>query len=130
MQPEDSSLSTTAGAAVSPAELARLQRFEEARTIKRSEVLKEMQDSLGDGAGDGDSTPIGTELKPYIPAWPDANTTGAFISRAASFRYEVLPTPWYIVARDVIGLYGVFIGIPVAAGVWAAMKVASQVGWT
>lgn len=50
-------------------------------------------------------------------------TTTEFVSTAAGFRYDVLPTPWYVVVRDVAALYGTFVGLPAAAAIWAIWKV-------
>lgn len=67
---------------------------------------------------------LGTSpVSPPTPAtlWPDGNTTGAFISRAASIRHEVSPRRWWDVAWWMILLWFVVVGIPAAGAVWAVL---------
>lgn len=58
---------------------------------------------------------------PY-PAPSTPLTTGAFVSRAISTRFEVAPSPWRNLATMFV-LYGTFIGLPVVGGVWAALRI-------
>jgi hypothetical protein len=68
-------------------------------------------------------------VEPAAVVWADGTETGAFISRAASTRFEVNPYRWYQISWSIVVLYGVFIGLPVVAGVWAVWVIGSRVGW-
>lgn len=73
---------------------------------------------------------LGTSpVSPPTPAslWPDANTTGAFVSRAASLRHEVAPRRWWDVAWWMVMLWVVVVGLPLAGAVWAALVIWGRV---
>jgi hypothetical protein len=56
------------------------------------------------------------------PAAVSPLTTGAFMSRAISTRFEVAPSPLKNLGTMIV-LYGALIGLPAAAGIWAAFRV-------
>lgn len=65
--------------------------------------------------------------RPLPEAWPDANTTGAFISKAASLRHEVEPYRWWdAISPGWLFLWLVLLGAPAVAGVWAAIVLWSR----
>lgn len=66
-------------------------------------------------------------LKDVKPRWVDGTTTGAFVSRAASFRYETKPVRWWDL-WDLALVYLVFIGGPIVAGLWAVWRVVIRLG--
>lgn len=55
--------------------------------------------------------------------WPTGHTTGAFVSAAASIRHEVKPYRWHEVSLSILGLYGLFIGLPAAGLAWAVWEI-------
>lgn len=61
-----------------------------------------------------------------LPASP--LTTGAFVSRAVSTRFEVQPSRWGNLGTLAV-LYGLFIGVPALVAVWAGLRIAHKVGW-
>lgn len=61
------------------------------------------------------------ELKASM--WPDANTTGAFISAAASIRHEVKPYRWWQAAGSMLVLYLAVIGVPLGLIAFAVYEI-------
>jgi hypothetical protein len=60
--------------------------------------------------------------------WPDANTTGAFVSRAASLRHEVQPYRWWEPFFSWwIVIWLVVLGLPVGFGAWALYQILQRV---
>lgn len=64
---------------------------------------------------------------PRQSLWPDANTTGAFVSAAASIRHEVAPRRWWNVTWWMILLWGLVVGVPALGAAWAVWVIWSEV---
>lgn len=56
-------------------------------------------------------------------AFTARNPTGAFDNPLTSFRFAPKPSRWPEIFMTVGLLYGVFVGLPAAAGVWAAITI-------
>lgn len=58
---------------------------------------------------------------------PPGELTQQFVVRAGAPQFSMEPkryTPW-----DLIGVFAVLLGIPVAGGVWSVWKIGQQLGW-
>jgi hypothetical protein len=56
-------------------------------------------------------------------AFTAKNPTGAFDNVLASFRFTPRPYRWREILLSVGVLYGLFVGLPVGAGIWAAVEI-------
>lgn len=53
----------------------------------------------------------------------DERKRAAWDSVQRSFRFSPHPERWSEILTTVVGLYGLFVGVPAAAGIWAALKI-------
>jgi hypothetical protein len=113
------------GAPLSPQEL----RTEQARSLEDQarQIVAELRDALPTPAGEPVTVPAPAGLE--TSRWKAYNPTGAFDSAAVSFRFMPRAYSWSQVGASMFVLYGTFVGIPVAGGVWAAWRIGLLVGW-